>query len=138
MWNLTFLLTSLLAALQKVVTAEVMVKAVDKALDAVEYLIASSENTLDDQLLPLIEKVRETFNIPDNDVVGACDEDGCCDGMLSRLSELLVEMPKDILTVVFDPILDVAENTGIKAAIKIAAMIRNTFGIDDNDEEPIS
>jgi len=47
-------------------------------------------------------------------------------------------MPKDILTVVFDPILDVAEDTGIKAAIKIATMIRNTFGIDDNDEEPIS
>lgn len=39
----------------------------DKIFDFLEDAIASSENTVDDNLLPIIKMLRTTLNIPDND-----------------------------------------------------------------------
>lgn len=50
------------------VTKDVSQVFLDKIFDAAEDAIAKSENTVDDAvLLPAIEKIRELFDIPDND-----------------------------------------------------------------------
>lgn len=47
---------------------EIMKKAVDSVLDIVEDAVAKSETTVDDAVvLPVINMIRATFDIPDND-----------------------------------------------------------------------
>lgn len=47
---------------------EMLRRAVDGLLDVAETAIAESETKIDDTvLLPLIELIRRTFNVPDND-----------------------------------------------------------------------
>lgn len=37
----------------------------DRLIDRLEVLIADSSNTMDDQLLPVVRFVRDTFDVPD-------------------------------------------------------------------------
>ena len=61
-------LTYLLPGLLKVLSPEVLRKAVDAMLDVVEDAVADSTNVLDDTVvLPLCKLIRSTFNVPDND-----------------------------------------------------------------------
>jgi hypothetical protein len=61
-------LTYLVPALLKFLKPDVLKKAVDAMLDAVEDSVEASANKVDDMLvLPLVKVIRETFNIPDND-----------------------------------------------------------------------
>ena len=47
---------------------ELLLKFADKGLDFIEDFIAGTETTIDDvTVLPVINLIRETFNIPDND-----------------------------------------------------------------------
>ena len=58
------LINFLLSAL----TPEMMKRAVDAVLDVAERAVAESETKLDDAIvLPLIDLIRNSFNIPDND-----------------------------------------------------------------------
>lgn len=58
------LINFLLSAL----TPETMKRAVDAVLDVAEKAVEESETKLDDTIvLPLIDLIRNSFNIPDND-----------------------------------------------------------------------
>lgn len=49
-------------------TEENMKKIADKALDYIEDRVEGTENTFDDKaILPIIRKVRQAFDVPDND-----------------------------------------------------------------------
>lgn len=64
------LLEAIVGVLATLVTKENLKIVADKMLDAAEDVIADSANTIDDQLvLPVIKKIRDTFDIPDNDPV---------------------------------------------------------------------
>ena len=62
------IIVKLLAMLLKLLEPEMLRGAVDKVLDYVEEKVKESGSKYDDVLvLPLIEMIRNTFNIPDND-----------------------------------------------------------------------
>lgn len=61
-------LVQFIAILISALKPEMLRRAVDGLLDVVETAIAESETKIDDTvLLPLIELIRRTFNVPDND-----------------------------------------------------------------------
>ena len=62
------IIAELLAMLFKLLKPELLIEIADKVLDLVEDKVEESSTDLDDKIiLPLCEKVREAFNIPDND-----------------------------------------------------------------------
>lgn len=62
------ILITLITQLFKLITPEMLKKAVDSLLDKIEDEINESETKIDDAtLLPLIKLIRTTFDIPDND-----------------------------------------------------------------------
>lgn len=64
------LLQAIVMVLDQLVTKENLKLVADRMLDAAEDVIADSANTIDDQIvLPVIKKIRDTFDIPDNDPV---------------------------------------------------------------------
>lgn len=61
-------LVQFIAILISALKPEMLRRAVDGLLDVAETAIAESETKIDDTvLLPLIELIRRTFNVPDND-----------------------------------------------------------------------
>ena len=63
------LLQLLITTLMTFFSEELMKDFADRLLDFVEDKVLGSASTLDDRLvLPLCEKIRSTFNIPDNDI----------------------------------------------------------------------
>lgn len=63
------LMSALAAVLSQLITKDNLKLLADSALDWVEDFVKSTANTIDDDLvLPQIKKIREAFNIPDNDV----------------------------------------------------------------------
>lgn len=59
---------AMLNALLALLTPELLKKVVDGALDKVEDYVAETPNVIDDTIvLPLCRKIRNTFDIPDND-----------------------------------------------------------------------
>jgi hypothetical protein len=45
-----------------------VIEGVDKAIDKIENAVEKTPNKIDDIIvLPVLKKVRDTFNIPDND-----------------------------------------------------------------------
>ena len=64
------MITNLLTTLFTVMSPELVKGFIDKCLDSVEDMIQASETTMDDSLLlPVINMIRTTFDIPDNDVL---------------------------------------------------------------------
>lgn len=62
------MLQAIVALLAQVMTKENLKLVADAMLDVVEDVVAKSDNTIDDQLvLPAVRKIREAFDIPDND-----------------------------------------------------------------------
>lgn len=62
------LLKALIPFVLSMLTKEQLRKFADMALDFVEDAVADSSNTIDDAIaLPIIKRLRDTFNIPDND-----------------------------------------------------------------------
>ncbi len=65
---LTKVLTTLIPFILTLLTKEQLKKFADMALDFVENAVQESENTIDDvTVLPMIARLRDTFDIPDND-----------------------------------------------------------------------
>jgi len=63
------LIIQMISLLLGMLTPDMLKSVVDAILDIVEDKVADSSNTIDDALvLPLCGLIRETFNIPDNDV----------------------------------------------------------------------
>lgn len=59
---------NLITVVLKMLSPEVLMKVADRLLDAIEDAVKDSENKIDDMLvLPLCGKVREAFQIEDND-----------------------------------------------------------------------
>ena len=64
------LLNAVIMVIETLVTKDNLKLVADKMLDAAEDVIADTENDIDDKLiLPVINKLRETFDIPDNDPI---------------------------------------------------------------------
>ena len=62
------LLLKLIPTLLGLLKGDVLKKAVDALLDAIENAVEKSENKVDDAIvLPLCNLIRNTFNIPDDD-----------------------------------------------------------------------
>ncbi len=62
------LLTANIGLMDQLMTKENLLLIADAMLDAAENIVIDSENTIDDKIvLPAIQKLRDTFNIPDND-----------------------------------------------------------------------
>lgn len=62
------LLQTVVAVLSQLMTKENLKLIADSMLDAAENIVVQSTNTIDDQLvLPAIQKIRDAFDIPDND-----------------------------------------------------------------------
>lgn len=62
------ILKALIPFILSMLTKEQLKKFADMALDFVEDAVQSSENTIDDVIaLPIIKRLRDTFDIPDND-----------------------------------------------------------------------
>jgi len=62
------MLQAIVGVLATMMSKENLKLVADGMLDAAENIVINSENTIDDQLiLPAIQKIRETFDIPDND-----------------------------------------------------------------------
>jgi len=54
--------------IKKYLTEENIKSAIDAGLDVIEDLVAKTETNIDDVIiLPILKKLRETLNIPDND-----------------------------------------------------------------------
>lgn len=61
-------LEALIPFILTLLTSEQLKKFADMALDFVEDAVQDSSNTIDDAVaLPIIQRLRDTFNIPDND-----------------------------------------------------------------------
>jgi len=59
---------SMIELLLMMLSKDVLKKCVDTMLDIVEDATVKTENKVDDALiLPLCERIRETFNVPDDD-----------------------------------------------------------------------
>jgi hypothetical protein len=62
------IITELMSMLLKLLKPEMLLGVADKVLDMVEDKVEESSTDIDDKIiLPLIEKIREAFNIPDED-----------------------------------------------------------------------
>jgi len=62
------ILKALIPFILTLLTPEQLKKFADMALDFVEDAVQSSENALDDAVvLPILQRLRDTFNIPDDD-----------------------------------------------------------------------
>lgn len=62
------ILKALIPFVLQMLTADQLRKFADMALDFVEDAVQDSDNKIDDAIaLPIIERLRDTFNIPDND-----------------------------------------------------------------------
>ena len=61
------LIQAVFGLLDQMLSKENMKLVADKVLDVIEDVIVDSENTIDDKLLPYIQRIRDTFDIPDND-----------------------------------------------------------------------
>lgn len=61
------LIATVFGLLDQLLTPENFKLLADKVLDTVEDTITDSHNTIDDKLLPYIQRFRTTFDIPDND-----------------------------------------------------------------------
>lgn len=67
-WLLKALLPTVIALLLKTMTAEKLKGYADQILDVVENAVKDSETSIDDLVvLPVINSIRATFDIPDND-----------------------------------------------------------------------
>jgi len=60
-----YIVTTLINNFVKSLDIKDLQKFLDNIIDSVEDTIATSENKLDDSLLPGLRLVRELFNIPD-------------------------------------------------------------------------
>jgi len=60
-----YIVTTLINNFVKSLDIKDLQKFLDNLIDSVEDTIATSENKLDDSLLPGLRLVRELFNIPD-------------------------------------------------------------------------
>jgi hypothetical protein len=64
----SILIAHLVNVLLNILSNDVMKLAVDKMLDFVEDYVTDTTNKVDDALvLPLCRRIRETFDVPDND-----------------------------------------------------------------------
>jgi hypothetical protein len=64
----SILIAQLVNVLLNILSNDVMKLAVDKMLDFVEDYVTDTTNKVDDALvLPLCRRIRETFDVPDND-----------------------------------------------------------------------
>jgi len=62
------ILKALIPFILTFLTKEQLIKFADMALDFVEDAVQASENTIDDAVvLPILQRLRDTFGIPDND-----------------------------------------------------------------------
>jgi hypothetical protein len=62
------ILTALIPFILSLLTADQLKKFADMAIDFVEDAVQDSANTIDDTVvLPILKRLRDTFNIPDND-----------------------------------------------------------------------
>jgi hypothetical protein len=62
------MLASMIELVLMMLSKEVLKKCVDAMLDIIEDTTAATENKIDDALiLPLCARIRETFNVPDED-----------------------------------------------------------------------
>ena len=62
------LLALLLSMLEVMMTKENYQLVMDAIFDAIEDKVVDTANTIDDQLvLPVVKKIREKINVPDND-----------------------------------------------------------------------
>jgi len=62
------IIAELLGMLLKLLKPEMLIEIADKVLDLVEDRVEATSTDLDDKIiLPLCKKIREAFNIPDND-----------------------------------------------------------------------
>ena len=61
-------LTAMIELVLMMLSKDVLKKCVDALLDVIEDATSATENKVDDALvLPLCARIREAFNIPDND-----------------------------------------------------------------------
>ena len=58
---------TLLSALLTQLDSKLIKGFIDAGLDKVEDMIAESETKVDDVALPLLARIREIFDVPDND-----------------------------------------------------------------------
>ena len=64
------ILTALIPIILGLLTPDQLRKFADMAMDFVEDAVKDSTNKIDDVVvLPILERLRETFNIPDDDPV---------------------------------------------------------------------
>jgi len=64
----TMLITQFVKLLLGMLSPEMMKRGVDALLDVAEDAVAKSETKVDDKIVtPLIESIRNTFDIPDDD-----------------------------------------------------------------------
>jgi hypothetical protein len=64
----SILIAQLVNVLLNILSNDIMKLAVDKMLDFIEDYVTDSANKVDDALvLPLCRRIRETFDVPDND-----------------------------------------------------------------------
>lgn len=62
------ILTALIPFVLSLLTSDQLRKFADMALDFAEDAVQESDNKIDDTIvLPIIQRLRDTFNIPDND-----------------------------------------------------------------------
>lgn len=63
------MLQAVVAVMSQMMTKENLKLVADKILDVIEDVVQDSSNTIDDQLvLPVVKQIRETFDIPDDDL----------------------------------------------------------------------
>lgn len=64
----SFLIAKLVEVVLTLLSDKVMKQVVDAFLDLIEDAVENSENKVDDAVvLPICKRIRETFNVPDND-----------------------------------------------------------------------
>jgi len=62
---LTFVISQIVQAFLGNLSHQQIKVELDKLIDRLEELIASSENTLDDGFMPIVKFIRDAFDIPD-------------------------------------------------------------------------
>lgn len=63
------MLQAIVALLASVLTKENLKLVADAMLDVVEDIVQKTDNSIDDKLvLPAVQRIREAFDIPDNDL----------------------------------------------------------------------
>ena len=62
------IIAELISILLKLLKPELLLEVADKLIDMIEDKVEATSTDLDDKIvLPLCEKIREAFNIPDED-----------------------------------------------------------------------